>query len=90
MNAAHAEHITYDLVISDIRMPDHNGYEVFRAAKSICNDTPVILMTGFGYDPHHSIVRASQEGLHSFLFKPFNAGQLLELIEKAFSKAHAK
>jgi CheY-like chemotaxis protein len=55
----------FDLVISDIQMPDRNGYEVFSASKQIMPGTPVILMTGFGYDPHHSIVRASQEGLRA-------------------------
>ena len=72
-----------DLVISDVRMPDRNGYEVFRCAKDFSEDLPVILMTGFGYDPHHSIVRSSQEGLHCFLFKPFQVEQLLEEIYKA-------
>ncbi|MDY7110594.1 MAG: response regulator [Planctomycetota bacterium] len=76
----------FDLVICDIRMPDRNGYEVFRAARELSPDMPVILITGFGYDPHHSIVRASQEGLHSFLFKPLRAGQLLEAIGEAFAK----
>ncbi|MHC4447287.1 MAG: response regulator [Planctomycetota bacterium] len=75
----------FDLVISDIKMPDRTGYEVFRAAKEVCADTPVILMTGFGYDPHHSIIRASQEGLHSFLFKPFKESQLLEMVTKVFA-----
>jgi len=73
----------FELVISDVRMPDRNGYEVFRAAKDAGTDTPVILMTGFGYDPHHSIVRSSQEGLHCFLFKPFQVGQLLDEVRKA-------
>jgi CheY-like chemotaxis protein len=73
----------FELVISDVRMPDRNGYEVFRAAKDAAADTPVILMTGFGYDPHHSIVRSSQEGLHCFLFKPFQVGQLLDEVRKA-------
>jgi CheY-like chemotaxis protein len=73
----------FDLVISDVRMPDRNGYEVFRAAKDVNPDTPVILMTGFGYDPHHSVVRSSQEGLHCFLFKPFQVEQLLEEVYKA-------
>ena len=75
----------FDLVISDIKMPDRSGYEVFSAAKEVCADTPIILMTGFGYDPHHSIIRASQEGLHSFLFKPFNQSQLLEMVTKVFA-----
>jgi CheY-like chemotaxis protein len=80
----------YDLVISDIKIPGCNGYEIFRTAKSIDPATPVILMTGFGYDPNHSIVRASQEGLHSFLFKPFKANQLLDLVEKVFTPAGVK
>lgn len=74
----------FDLVISDVRMPDRNGYEVFKAVKDTDQRTPVILMTGFGYDPHHSIVRCSQEGLHCFLFKPFQVTQLLEEVRKAF------
>ena len=80
----------FALVISDIKMPDRSGYEVFRATKEAFTDTPVILMTGFGYDPHHSIVRASQEGLQSFLFKPFKARQLIEEVKKAFEQPESK
>jgi CheY-like chemotaxis protein len=73
----------YQLIISDIKMPDRTGYEIFRAARAAAPATKVILMTGFGYDPHHSIIRASQEGLHSLLFKPLRAAQLLETVRKA-------
>ncbi|MFM7261719.1 MAG: response regulator [bacterium] len=76
-----------DLVISDIRMPDANGYEVFRATKDARAELPVILMTAFGYDPSHSIVRSSQEGLHCHLFKPIEISQLLEEARKALSPA---
>ncbi|MEE9294919.1 MAG: response regulator [Phycisphaerae bacterium] len=67
----------FDLVLSDIKMPGRNGYEVFAAAKDAHADTPVILMTGFGYDPNHAIVRARREGLAAVLFKPFKVDQLL-------------
>jgi len=73
-----------------VRMPDRNGYEIFRAAKDCDPDMPVILMTGFGYDPHHSIVRSSQEGLHCFLFKPFQAQQLLDEVRKALTEPAPK
>jgi two-component system, sensor histidine kinase SagS len=73
----------FDAVISDIRMPDRNGYEVFAAARKNCPGVPVVLMTGFGYDPHHSIVRASQEGLQAVLFKPFPVDRLLDEVRKA-------
>ncbi len=75
----------YDLVISDIKMPDRNGYEVFSAAHRINPELPVILMTGFGYDPHHSIVRASTEGLQSVLFKPFQIERLIDEARTALS-----
>ncbi|MHC4064579.1 MAG: GAF domain-containing protein, partial [Planctomycetota bacterium] len=48
----------YDLVLSDIKMPGASGYEVFAASKDADPQRPVILMTGFGYDPNHSIIRA--------------------------------
>ncbi len=73
----------FDLVISDIKMPYRNGYEIFAAAQRSRDGTPVLLMTGFGYDPHHSIVRASQEGLSAVMFKPFKVEQLLEEVRKA-------
>jgi CheY-like chemotaxis protein len=76
----------FDLIVSDIKMPYKNGYEVFAAARIINPDCPVILITGFGYDPDHSIVRASREGLAGVLFKPFKIDQLLEQIRRALSK----
>jgi CheY-like chemotaxis protein len=75
----------FDLVLSDIKMPDKTGYDVFAAARKKENPPPVILMTGFGYDPNHSIVRASQEGLQAVLFKPFKVEQLLTEVRKALS-----
>ncbi|MBC8309708.1 MAG: response regulator [Planctomycetes bacterium] len=76
----------FDLIISDIRMPGCNGYEVFRAATDMWPNQAVILMTGFGYDPHHSIMRATQEGMHTVLFKPFKTDQLVETVKKACRK----
>ena len=73
----------YELVISDIKMPGKNGYEIFAAAKDKSAELPVMLMTGFGYDPNHSIVRARKEGLAAVLFKPFKVDQLLDEIRKA-------
>ena len=73
----------FDLVISDINLGDRTGYDVFAAAKRASAELPVILMTGFGYDPHHSIVRASQEGLQCVLFKPFQAEAMITEAKKA-------
>jgi len=74
---------SYDLVLSDIKMPGASGYEVFAASKDADPQRPVILMTGFGYDPNHSIIRARREGLAAVLFKPFKVDQLLGEIRNA-------
>jgi CheY-like chemotaxis protein/GAF domain-containing protein len=73
----------YDVVIADIRLTDMTGFECFRQLRAISEQLPVILMTAFGYDPAHSLVRARQQGLKSVLYKPFRLDQLLEEVEKA-------
>jgi CheY-like chemotaxis protein len=88
-NAAVGPERSFDLVVSDIKLPDRNGYEVFSAARKNLPGVPVILMTGFGYDPHHSIVRASQDGLQSVLFKPFQVDRLLDEVRAALTTAEA-
>ena len=75
----------YDAVLSDIRLPDFKGYEVFNQLKQIDPHVPVILMTGYGYDPGHSIVKARQAGCKAVLFKPFRIDQLVSELEKAFT-----
>ncbi|MDD2332675.1 MAG: response regulator, partial [Candidatus Cloacimonetes bacterium] len=47
-----------DIVVTDIAMPDMDGYELFWRIKDHDNTLPVIMMTGFGYDPGHVLVRS--------------------------------
>ena len=46
-------------------------------------------MTGFGWDPTHSIVKARQEGLQTVLYKPFRADRLMEAVEQALRASPA-
>jgi two-component system, sensor histidine kinase SagS len=73
----------YDVVIADIRLPDMSGHQLMLRLKELIDPVPMILMTGFGYDPGHSIVKARQAGLHpqAILFKPFRLDQLLVGVE---------
>lgn len=73
----------YNAVIADIRLPDMSGFDCFQKIKELKSTLPVILMTGFGYDPKHSIVKAREAGLQSVLYKPFRRDQLLTEVEKA-------
>jgi len=73
----------YDAIISDINLPDMSGSQLYRKLQETLASTPMILMTAFGYDPGHSIVKARQSGLHpkAILYKPFRLDQLLEAVE---------
>jgi len=73
----------YDVVLTDIRLADANGYECFRKLREINRHVPIIMMTAFGYDASHSIVKARQEGLKAVLYKPFRRAQMLDEVEKA-------
>lgn len=74
---------SYDVIISDIRLPDYSGYQLMARLSEIMPRVPMVLMTGFGYDPGHSIVKARQAGLHpkAVLFKPFRLDQLIDVVE---------
>ena len=72
----------YDVIISDIRLPDFSGYQLMLRLGDIMHRVPMVLMTGFGYDPGHSIVKARQNGLHPkcVLFKPFRLDQMIDVV----------
>ena len=57
--------MSYDVIISDIKLCDMSGFDLLVKLKQQLNPEPVplILMTGFGYDPGHTIVKARQAGL---------------------------
>lgn len=74
----------YDVILVDIRLPDMSGYELLLKLQEIMDPVPLVLMTGFGYDPGHSIVKARQANLPLYgeLCKPFRLDQLLDTVER--------
>jgi PAS domain S-box-containing protein len=77
------------LVISDIVMPEMNGYELCKKIKSNKNteDIPVILLTVLS-DPEE-IIEGLSCGADSFITKPYNEKYLLSHIEKILSEENA-
>ncbi len=80
-----ARQTPYSAAVVDIRLPDQDGYETYCRLREVQPGLPIILMTGFGYDPSHSIVKSRQEGLRTVLYKPFRADRLQEAIEGILS-----
>jgi CheY-like chemotaxis protein len=79
----------YDAIIADIRLPDMSGHEFMLKLKEMLDPVPLILMTGYGYDPGHNIVKCSQEGLpkNSVLCKPFRLDQLVSVVENVIQSS---
>ena len=69
------------LVLTDLKLPKKDGFEVLKAAKQENPLLPVIVMTAFG--TIETAVKAVKEGAYDFLAKPFDTGHLLVLIKRA-------
>ena len=75
---------TFDVVLTDLRMPSVDGMEVLRAAQRIAPETQVIVMTAYG--TIESAVDAIRQGAYDFLAKPFKEDELLLRVSKALEK----
>jgi len=75
-----SEETAYSLLILDIRMPGHTGYEVCSYAKSSVKNgkTPVLLISAFPEE--QKIWRQSKAD--AFLAKPFETGQLIQTVDR--------
>ena len=72
------------LVLSDLRLPEGDGFGVLRASKEIDADVPVIVMTAYG--SIEDAVTAMKEGALDFLAKPVDPDHLLLLVGRALEQ----
>src|SRR5690606_2796504 len=61
---------TFDLVFTDLRLPDGDGIALLNYIKTIDTAVPVVLMTG--YAEVSSAVKAMKDGAFDYISKPFN------------------
>ncbi len=73
----------YHAIIADIRLPDIKGYDLLVKLKEFYQSPPLVLMTGFGYDPAHTLPKAREAGLraNAILYKPFKIEQVLAILD---------
>ena len=71
------------LVITDVRLPDGSGAEIFELCRSDLTGVPVIIMTAFGAVA--DAVRLVKAGALDYLEKPFNLDDLVETVRMTVS-----
>ena len=72
---------SYDLVLTDLKMPDISGLEVLSKVKDQDDETAVILMTAYG--TIEDAVSAMKLGAYDFITKPFDTEHLCVLVNRA-------
>src|SRR6187549_3542027 len=71
----------FDLIITDLRLPDYDGIQLMTEFKSEYPSIPVILMTS--YSDVNTAVKAIKNGAADYISKPFNPDEVLLVITNA-------
>ncbi len=81
------ENRAFQLVVSDMRMPDGDGLEVMRSVRRLAPGTAVILLTAYGNVA--DAVQAMRSGAFDYLTKPISFEQLEEAAGRVMNRSHA-
>jgi FixJ family two-component response regulator len=73
-----------DVLITDVRMPGMDGYQLLGAVRSARPELPVLMVTAFG--DIDGAVRALKEGANDYLSKPVNLAELRHRVEQLLER----
>jgi two-component system response regulator PilR (NtrC family) len=74
----------YSMVLTDVKMPGVNGFEVLRKTKEVSPDTVVIMITAYGSP--EGAVTAIKEGAYDYVTKPFRVEEVKLTIKKSLER----
>ena len=78
----------FDLVITDLRLPDASGLDIVAAAKALHPETQVILMTSFS--SVESAIEALRRGANDYIIKPFDNDDFVFSVERALGERRTR
>ncbi len=74
----------FDVIISDIRLPDISGMEILKTSKNLYPEVPVIMITA--YASTSVAVEAMKLGAEDYIIKPFDIDELRIIVKRAYEK----
>ncbi len=77
----------FDVVILDIMMPGHSGYDVFRAMEVVLNKMPPVIFLS-AKNTVDAMVMASEMGAAKYLTKPTTPEKLLDAVRDVLNRTH--
>ena len=91
-NGADAEHSIqsdrFDLMLCDVRLPDHDGMELLRAMRTAHPDTTVVMITAYG--SIENAIECMKLGADDYVTKPFNLEEIRATVGKGLEKARLR
>lgn len=81
---------SFFLILTDIAMPEMDGYEFIKKIREKRVPSQIALMTGFGYNPKHTLVKINKKCKYPIFFKPFEfkKPRLKDTVQKAWETYH--
>ena len=79
---------SFDLILTDLRLPDSDGIGLMSEIKTSNPEIPVILMTG--YSDVNTAVKAIKNGAADYISKPFNPDEVLLVITNALKNSETE
>ena len=76
------ETVDFDLIITDMKMPNMNGIELLEQIQKRDNTAPVIIMTAYG--TIQTAVEAMKKGAYDYILKPFDLEEMKITVDKAY------
>ncbi len=80
----HIRNNIFDVIITDIKMPKADGFQILKEAKEIAPSTIVIMVTAFGTT--EAAIEALKKGAYDYIQKPFKIDEIRLIVRKALEK----
>ena len=75
----------YSLIITDLKMPEMDGFEFSRQVRGMDTEIPLVMMTGFATIT--TAIQALREGVDDYVTKPFKIDEMRKVVSRVLAKA---